>query len=119
MSLIPGALYKYKCDGPYDNKSIIRTGIFVKQKTYSGSECKFWVFKMDRYTEISLNASYVTYKIYTSPALAKQVARGLCDRIPEDCAGIIERMLVGDSIVGQRPDRYPERVCDVNRVYHA
>ena len=119
MSLIPGALYKYKCDGPYDDKSIIRTGIFVKQKTYSDPEWKFWVFKMDRYTKISLNASYVTYKIDTSPALAKQVARGLCDRIPEDCAGIIERMLVGDSIVGHGPDRYPERRCDTNGVYHA
>ena len=41
--------------------------------------------------------------------MAKQVARGLCDRIPEDCAGIIERMLVGDKIVGQGPDRYEER----------
>lgn len=55
----------------------------------------------------------------TGYLIAKQVARGLCDRIPEDCAGIIERMLVGDSIVGHGPDRYPERVCDANGVYHA
>jgi len=45
----------------------------------------------------------------TGYLIAKQVARGLCDRIPEDCAGIIERMLVGDKIVGKGPDRYTER----------
>jgi hypothetical protein len=54
-------------------------------------------------------SKYVTYMIDTSPTLAKQVARGLCDRIPEDCAGIIERLLVGDKIVGNGPDRYEER----------
>jgi hypothetical protein len=48
-------------------------------------------------------------KLSISPLTAKQVARGLCDRIPEDCAGIIERLLVGDKIVGKGPDRYAER----------
>ena len=64
---------------------------------------------MNRSTQISLMSKYVTYMIDTSPTLAKQVARGLCDRIPEDCAGIIERLLVGDKIVGNGPDRYEER----------
>lgn len=111
MTPIPGALYKYKYgvyDG-YNDKSTIRTGIFLRQNTYPYYEGKFWVFKNNRYTESSLVAHHVSYMIDTSPVLAKQVARGLCDRIPEDCAGIIERMLVGDSIVGKGPDRYAER----------
>ena len=48
--------------------------------------------------------------VYFNRLLAKQVARGLCHRIPEDCAGIIERMLVGDKIVGKGPDRYEQRL---------
>ena len=44
-----------------------------------------------------------------NPLLAKQIARGLSERITEDCAGIIERMLVGDDVVGKGPDRYSPR----------
>jgi len=76
---------------------------------YQTRNYKYTVFKLNCSTELSLMSKYVTYMIDTSPALAKQVARGLCDRIPEDCAGIIERMLVGDKIVGKGPDRYAER----------
>lgn len=42
-----------------------------------------------------------------SPSLAKHYARGLCDYIPEDCAGIIERFLT--CMAGDGPYRYPER----------
>jgi hypothetical protein len=45
-----------------------------------------------------------------SPTLAKQYARGLCDYIPEDCAGIIERFLT--SMAGEGPFRYPLRTKD-------
>jgi hypothetical protein len=48
-------------------------------------------------------------KMSQMPTLAKQYARGLSHKIPEDCAGIVERFLVGDKLVGQGPDRYPER----------
>jgi hypothetical protein len=49
---------------------------------------------------------------YIHPLVAKQCARGLAEKIPEDCAGIIERMLVGNSVVGVAcgPDRYAKRV---------
>jgi len=47
-----------------------------------------------------------------SPTLAKQYARGLCDYIPEDCAGIIERFLT--CMAGDGPYRYPERSKDSN-----
>ena len=33
-------------------------------------------------------------------SLANQIARGLCDRIPEDCAGIIEEFLIGVGSLG-------------------
>jgi hypothetical protein len=109
MSLIPGALYTFKYNAPYEDSNIIRKGSFLKENTYPGFVEKFWLFELNRSTQMSLPSKYVTYIIDTSPALAKQVARGLCDRIPEDCAGIIERMLVGDKIVGKGPDRYEER----------
>ena len=109
MPPIPGALYHYKYNTIYDYPNIIRKGTFLKENTYPGFGGKFWVFQLNRSTQISLSSDCVTYMIDTSPALAKQVARGLCDRIPEDCAGIIERMLVGDKIVGKGPDRYSER----------
>lgn len=38
--------------------------------------------------------------------MAEQVARGLCDRIPEDVAGVIERFLTAKAPM---VDRYPER----------
>jgi len=109
MSLIPGALYKFKCHDFWSDPSIIHKGFFVKQMKYP--TCDYIVFKLNRSIETILmyQSNHVTYMIDTSPALAKQVARGLCDRIPEDCAGIIERMLVGDKIVGKGPDRYSER----------
>jgi hypothetical protein len=47
-----------------------------------------------------------------SPTLAKQYARGLCEYIPEDCAGIIERFLT--CMAGHGPFRYPMRAIDSN-----
>ena len=47
-----------------------------------------------------------------SPTLAKQYARGLCEYIPEDCAGIIERFLT--CMAGDGPFRYPLRFKDSN-----
>ena len=38
--------------------------------------------------------------------LMEQVARGLCDRIPEDVAGVIERFLTAKA---RMADRYPQR----------
>lgn len=110
MALIPGALYKFKYGCSIDTGgNIIHTGIFIKEAKYTGYNQKFYVFTWDSSPQTDLVSKYITYKMDTSPTLAKQVARGLCDRIPEDCAGIIERMLVGDSVVGKGPDRYPER----------
>jgi hypothetical protein len=109
MPLIPGALYKFKCNDFWSEPTIIHKGVFVKENEYPQYNYKYIVFRLNRSTEISLMSKYVTHMIDTSPTLAKQVARGLCDRIPEDCAGIIERLLVGDKIVGKGPDRYEER----------
>jgi hypothetical protein len=111
MTPIPGALYNFKYDTFWDNPDRIRQGIFVKQNEYPGSQEKFWVFQLSRSTQVSLISRYVTYIIDTSPTVAKHVARGLCTSkgISEDCAGIIERMLVGDVVVGKGPDRYEQR----------
>ena len=111
MTPIPGALYNFKSDTFWSDATRICQGIFVKQKEYPGSPEKYWVFQLSRSTQVSLNSRYVTYTMDTSPTVAKYVARGLCTSkgISEDCAGIIERMLVGDTIVEKGPDRYEER----------
>ena len=41
--------------------------------------------------------------------MSEQVARGLSNRIPENSAGIIQRMLIGNKPTGRGPNRYPAR----------
>jgi hypothetical protein len=104
--LIPGKLYnirhKWIKDEPF-------TGIFIKYKIdwIRSESCVFE--DPDFKTRVTIKSNRCIVKHSAHPMLAKQYARGLCDRIPEDCAGIIERLLVGDKIVGKGPDRYPER----------
>ena len=112
-TLTPGKLYDFTIIN-YDIKTA-RYDYF----TYTGTFKKYWydwvyrqhcIFDLPNSPHrmtIACNAMKV--KPSLSPIMAKQFARGLCDRIPEDCAGIIERLLVGDKIVGQGPDRYAER----------
>lgn len=117
IPLIPGKVYNFKSNSLNGRKM---KGTFVGYRL-EGDETilAFNLFNLpyDDLRGINLKKAIIT--INTEPIFAKQVARGLCDRIPEDCAGIIERMLIGDRIVGKGPDRYPERRCDVNGVYHA
>jgi len=106
MPLIPGKLYNFKSH-PL-NGSIMK-GIFLGYSEHLDmTVCMFELFNSP-YRLWLANLKILKFIINTEPIFAKQVARGLCDRIPEDCAGIIERMLIGDRIVGQGPDRYPER----------
>jgi len=133
-SLIPGKVYNFQEPTPSrkytrTGVSIIlnkRKGIFIEYITNRWNKnnpyCIFEEFIYDNYHKIGCKSMYeskdLKFIINTEPIFAKQVARGLCDRIPEDCAGIIERMLIGDKIVGQGPDIYPQRMCDANGVYH-
>jgi hypothetical protein len=41
--------------------------------------------------------------------MSEQVARGLSNRIPENAAGIIQRMIIGNKPAGRGPNRYPAR----------
>ena len=121
MLLIPGKLYKFKYYSAayHEKENTIYTGIFIEQKE-TWYNIPFCIFEcLDDETKISIPSSHLRFIMHTDPIFAKQFARGLCDYIPEDCAGIIERMILGDKVVGQGPDRYPERVCDMNGVYHA
>ena len=112
-TLIPGKLYDFTIIN-YDIKTS-RYGYF----TYTGTFKKNWydytyrqhcIFDLpDSPHRMTVACNSMKVKPSLSPIVAKQVARGLSEYIPEDCAGIIERMLVGDRIVGQGPDRYPER----------
>ena len=122
--LKPGNVYTFM----NKDSGRIFTGIFLKSdlykhhgirglfnNTYEGFEFEMFDHKSKNKIKTYISTwslhemKAIKFIHVTSPALAKQVARGLCDRIPEDCAGIIERMLVGDKIVGKGPDRYAER----------
>ena len=98
------------------HSNIVYTGVFLNYdyRTIHPSEnkirrCVFDV--LDAHYPGLMMLSFKNIQVIPAKGslIAKQVARGLCDRIPEDCAGIIERMLVGNQIVGKGPDRYPER----------
>jgi hypothetical protein len=102
-NLVRGKLYTFK-HPVY--KNMVFKGVFVKH-TYD------WIYRQscvfDKPNSLAIPSRNLKVMPSTEPMLAKQYARGLSEYIPEDCAGIIERMLVGDRIVGQGPDRYPER----------
>ena len=112
-SLTPGKMYDIE-ERRYDMKNSCYNRV-----TYNGIFVKYWydwickqhcIFQInDSRYRIAIPSNSMKVKLSISPLTAKQVARGLCDRIPEDCAGIIERLLVGDKIVGKGPDRYAER----------
>ena len=103
--LVPGRRYNIK--GTSNN-----SGVFVKyiDKRYADfnslildgikerSSSTLCCYCIDRWT---FHDSACTY-------ISRQVARGLCDRIPEDTAGIIESFLIGKNI-GSGPYRYPRR----------
>ena len=107
--LIPGKLYNFKFYTKDDKKNNTYVGIFIKYLhiSYDDPSCIFEC--LGHTTQISILASQLKFVMNTDPIFAKQFARGLCDRIPEDCAGIIERMIVGDKVVRKGPDRYAER----------
>lgn len=112
-TLTPGKLYDFTIIN-YDIKTA-RYDYF----TYTGTFKKYWydwVYRQHCIFDLPNSPHRMTIACNTmkvkpslSPIMAKQFARGLCDRIPEDCAGIIERLLVGDKVVGKGPDRYAER----------
>jgi len=113
-TLTPGKLYDFR---------MINYDVITKRYkyfTYTGTFKKYyydWIHRQHCIFDLTGSPNRMTVpcnnmkvKPSLSPVVAKQFARGLCDRIPEDCAGIIERLLVGDKIVGQGPDRYEERI---------
>jgi hypothetical protein len=107
--LIAGRLYYFK-DILHDE---IHMGIFirydyVKEDEHDREICVFEGFWSEN-IQMAIPTIFLKVTRHSGPLLCKQMSRGLCDRIPEDCAGIIERMLIGDRVVGKGPDRYPER----------
>ncbi len=83
-------------------------GKFIEVKKYYG--LFQLVYPASGIGSVSISSDRFTCKEVeppVSPTLAKQYARGLCDYIPEDCAGIIERFLT--CMAGVGPFRYPKR----------
>ena len=105
-SLEIGKTYTFKSK----ESNIVYTGVFLKYDCYGHvSRPVFYVLDGPYQGVNTISFKNIQVIPAKGSLMAKQFARGLCDRIPEDCAGIIERMLVGDSIVGKGPDRYAER----------
>ena len=98
---------------PRDRTLLSRLGTFVKSTRYFDIiVCDFNNVIMSNGTkeQPATLAAYCPYswRFYESgrSLLMEQVARGLCDRIPEDAAGIIERFLTAKA---RMVDRYPQR----------
>ena len=62
--------------------------------------------RFNPYTKSSYSVRHWAFYESGEVLLSEQYARGLCDRIPEDCAGIIQDFLVGYRL---GPSRYPLR----------
>ena len=103
--------YSYRGRNQYDEHVEFKHHHLYSNYEYYGYTPSYLFNVLEgKYTgEIMLDLNVINFITAKHALMAKQVARGLCDRIPEDCAGIIERMLVGDKIVGKGPDRYAER----------
>jgi len=100
--LTPDEEYFFKRDGDK-----MQRGKFVKYIDAGGQIC---VFLITPFTTAYMQSKYLKITpIVKNRHFAKQIARGLSGRMPEDCAGIIERMLVGDKVVGKGPDIYEAR----------
>jgi len=107
-NLASGQLYWYRNTAPSLRYNTLQSAIFrgyVKNKS-NVHQC---VFEDMRGRVFILPSKNLVMNLSQIPMLAKQYARGLCNRMPEDCAGLVERFLVGDKVVGPGPDRYPER----------
>jgi hypothetical protein len=63
-------------------------------------------YKFNPNTRSSYSVKHWAFYESGEVLLSEQYVRGLCDRIPEDCAGIIQEFLVGRS---RGPSRYPAR----------
>ena len=86
------------------------TGVFIRFTHRTYAEFKL-VYPASGIVTVKIdNKNFIFKEIDPpfSPTLAKQYARGLCEYIPEDCAGIIERFLTG-TMAGYGPFRYPQR----------
>jgi hypothetical protein len=86
-------------------------GKFIEVKKYDG--LFKLVYPASGISSVLISSERFTFKEVDpliSPTLAKQYARGLCDYIPEDCAGIIETFLT--CMAGDGPFRYPLRTKD-------
>ena len=95
------------------DRTLSRLGTFVKSTRYFDIiVCDFNNIimsdgKKEQPATLSAYCPY-TWRFYESgrSLLMEQVARGLCDRIPEDAAGVIERFLTAKAPM---VDRYPQR----------
>jgi hypothetical protein len=95
------------------DRTLSRLGTFVKSNRYFDIiVCDFnnIIMSDGKKEQPATLAAYCpyTWRFYESgrSLLMEQVARGLCDRIPEDVAGVIERFLTAKA---RMVDRYPQR----------
>ena len=117
-TLIPGKRYRIQhIQGLLKG----RTGIFIESYTYRSFihpeyvhdfyDFNTTILSMGKMS-IHIKCCYdsATWAFYESGEMliAEQVARGLCDRIPEDTAGIIYEFLIGSRPCSGR-SKFPKR----------
>jgi hypothetical protein len=117
LDLVPGQVYTFSQEIRISRKNPdrLRKGVFVEYVTDNINRQwaifdMIWINKPWGAPRLKNYTRYMKIWHDIPSMIAKQCARGLCDRIPEDCAGRIERMVVGDAVVGKGPDRYPARL---------
>ena len=113
VTLEPGRMYYFK-EHYFYMKSPLLKGLFVKHVvTKTGRQFSEFVRDCKNF-QVTDKVPSLTLKVrpvFMSNLMRKQVGRGLCDNgLPEDCAGVVERMLVENTVVRKGPDRYPARV---------
>ena len=106
--LVPGKKYRiqHKLGLLYP-----RLGIFIISYLNENTHNDFHSISMKNYkfnpnTRSSYSVKHWAFYESGEVLLSEQYVRGLCDRIPEDCAGIIQEFLVGRT---RGPARFPER----------
>jgi len=105
FELLTGTMYEYKRPACRYHIEPWCRGVFVKHTVKRGVQmCEFVVGG----SSVCVPSSSLKVRTpFMGSSMGGQLGRGLCDNgLPEDCAGVVVRMLC---VATKGPDRYPAR----------